>query len=38
MDVWNAIINDSVHCKNEEGREFDTTTVAPTEAATGSVL
>ena len=28
MDVWNAIINDSVYCKNEEGNEFDTTAVA----------
>ena len=28
MDVWNAFINDSVHCKNEEGNEFDTTSVA----------
>ena len=27
MDVWNTIINDSVHCKNEEGNEFDTTVV-----------
>ena len=24
MDVWNAIINDSEHCKNEEHNEFDT--------------
>ena len=27
MDVWNTIINDSVHCKNGEGNEFDTTAV-----------
>ena len=28
IDVWNAIINDSLHCKNEEGNEFGTTSVA----------
>ena len=28
MDVWNAVINDSLHWKNEEGNEFDTTAVA----------
>ena len=27
MGVWNAIINDSVLCKNEEGNEFNTTVV-----------
>ena len=30
MDVWNTIINDSVHCKNGEGNEFNTTPVALT--------
>ena len=28
MDVWNAIISDSQHCKNKEGNEFDSTAVA----------
>ena len=27
INVWNAIINDSVHCKNKEDNEFDTTAV-----------
>ena len=28
MDVWNAIINDFAHCKNEEGNEFGIAAVA----------
>ena len=27
MDVSNTIINNSLHCKNGEGNEFDTTAV-----------